>query len=855
MKLRTEYIIGKKTSKNWAGVYGYKPESAEKVDSLGVMYAVTRIDTGSKTFSSEKFAKLILDELQASYFEELDINSTMKRLEEACWKMKSRMDLILSREKELADSGIDMEMAICIFLKNYLYVVTIGESFVIIQRDGHIVNIAEALEDTNKSGFIKSGSLEILEEDRFMLATSKAFKSEEESSNILTDLNVDLLDTKEREGVSLMVIADEDLDWFEEEEPMATNVELYEDETLDETIEETDGVAIASASEMEEEMLAEEVSLAQEEIGEEEALENYDIDEDITQDQKNEQNLKSADEGQFSDRFLDGQGEDIAEKTTAIGGLMNKGMSMLDKGKSIAASKYTEVKNKRRGAADSEPVQVEDSESDVEHDESQDSKSPFGSIFHIVKGLVDKVFNHFRNNQTTYAYYIKNFLAKFKLLFVALRKWFKKNIIGKPEDRKFLNNRELKRNRWLFMIFILVGGIFLFTQVQAGINRSRENGRQAEAQRKIDEEFTPEYNAISTEVSANLNGNAADKQVILTRIDNLANTIELEKANTGLFPAKYDEILDNLIIQEDKLLLKERVDDDDVLIDISKSFQGVELSDFELLGDNLFITDKGQSAIYSYPKSGLGDLDIHISDSIEPFLIVANSLGEVIVYDKNSENSISKFDPKTIESLSRLPNTSLDSVGSLEEVAVFEGNDNLYEIRQNHQQIFKRARVGQEYAGGGAVFETANPPSWKVDAELANGVDIEAPFEVYVLATGLGVRRYFGGGPNQIDFQSFANFTLDDFENLKNGTALDVTNFGGTEGAGIMVVGVNGTEAKEGKLYVFDIFGETKQFRFKKQLVSGASSTLLKNIKEIQIDPVDNTLFVLDGNKVLRFYI
>ena len=95
MKLKPLFVVGKNNEKEWAGVYGYRPD--DSIDS-SELYAVIRVGSLSTTMPLEQIAKMLLDELQHSFYNQTDNKDDyIVRLENAAWKMKSQMDVIISR--------------------------------------------------------------------------------------------------------------------------------------------------------------------------------------------------------------------------------------------------------------------------------------------------------------------------------------------------------------------------------------------------------------------------------------------------------------------------------------------------------------------------------------------------------------------------------------------------------------------------------------------------------------------------------------------------------------------------------------------------------------------------------------
>jgi hypothetical protein len=171
MAIKADFITGKQSFGNWAGVYAFVPETGESKE----MFVSIRISVESDEFNLENAGKLLLDELQGIYFSDKKAyTDQVSRLENALWKMKGKMDYILSKEQSLMEKGLDIELAVCVYDDTFAYTAVIGESKIKIYRQEKLIDISDALSDAANSGFFKTGSLELDPEDRIFLITSKA---------------------------------------------------------------------------------------------------------------------------------------------------------------------------------------------------------------------------------------------------------------------------------------------------------------------------------------------------------------------------------------------------------------------------------------------------------------------------------------------------------------------------------------------------------------------------------------------------------------------------------------------------------------------------------------------------------
>ncbi len=844
MEIKTEYKIGKKTAKEWSGVYGYRPDIQADLLRLGSMYAVVRVASHSEDFAIEKFSKIVVEELQNAYFNDLvTYRSALQRLEESCWKMKSKIDLILSRESELADMGIDIEMAVVIIKEEYLYAATIGESKIFIYRESKAVDITSALVDNARTGFVKTASLQLEESDRICIATSKIAKNTEKIEESLSLLNVNIIGGKTpKSGFAAMLIANESEDWFMEK-PQEVLEEKVLDKTLNEDIdiksiaenEETDSKNFEQAPEVEEVLPKEKTANEDTSLTKLSELENFKEEEPFEFDQDTENTIEEDDkkESVFKSNLSKIKNK---VKSSLIGSKNFAAIKTLQV-KQFSASKISAVKAKFNPQ---KTVKTYSPEQDSSTEDTTNSR-PVNNKSTKVLEIPSKIKKYFESNQITYLYYVKKFLESVNSIFNKIWIVFQQEILGKPIDRRHIRTKgELSRNR-----YILIGSIIvLFVTGFVVINNAMIN---AESQRRIQENMDiletldSQVKNIKNKIIANQFASASEKQLTLTQLDELAAKARVQKEK-GFFTDEFTQVINEIQLQKDLLQKINAILQPEIIANLDTISSDVSTTDLEYAEGALFVADEGTDAIYKIiPEIGATP-EKFISNVVDPYILVKNIASEIIVYDKDINLSLGKFNTINAESLIRFPGITPPTFGTPKEAAIFSGNDLLYEIRPNHQQIFRREKLGDGYLSGGAVYEEGNPPNWKTAPELSDAIDIEVPFEIYALVEGLGLRRYLSGGENSIAFESFIDLSQEDYELMRSATALDV------EG-NIVVVG----DSISQKVLLFSIEDSPeRRLQLIKQYQYRGNENIFNDIKEIQVVPNDGKIFVLDGTRVIR---
>lgn len=805
MALKTEYLIGKITDTTWTGVYGNRPIDQEEFERLGEVYGVMRFSTDVEDFAIDTFAKVIIKSFEQAYFEDLkDYKSTLERLEESCWKMKAKMDMLLSREKELAEVGIDLEMALLVFKDKYLYAVVIGESKIFISREDNLVDITEGLIDTTKTGFIKSASLEILQEDKFALLTSKINSNFDEIENSINNLDISLLDNELNEGSSMMFIANESLEWNKNKEVEEIVSEEFVNQELEENIAQNHDFI-----EQDEELVEEDENFEQV------------LDEGLSQEKSEEL------EEDFDDEYEE-EGEKIgfAERLSSV--------------KDSLLSRF----NKK------DTAEIDEEDNTYEDEEQEEKGGIFNKVKSIVLGAYNGVRNHFKDNQTTYVHAINKVLENVKKLFREIKRQFDIHVLGKQLDRQRRAKRNIKRNRIIFAVVVFVVAIFLYNSFQ-GAQRNRREKKATEEVEVAVQTYESSLNQLKSQVSINQFSDAQTKNGIAASLNKLQADLNKEKTNItnnkdvrqkDIFGQRINTALMQIQSQQDLLMLFEEIDNPTIIADVASTYQSADVTDMVMSGNYILLADKARDVIYRVRNDASGSIEEFISSVTEPYLLTKNVAGEVIFYDNDRTAVAGKFNVEDASSVTRFTNMTPPSVGNVKSVAVYSGNDALYELRPQNNYVFRRDKVADGYATGGMPFQPTSASTWRVDDTFGRAIDIATPYEIYVLVTGLGLRRHSAGGENTLEANTYLNLLDDDREAIKSATAFDAT---------FKYVAVGDSVNK--RILFFEIIdNDQKSLRFIKQIGYRGNAGYLGNIKSITVNDETKTAYVLDGNRVLR---
>lgn len=829
MNLRTEFIIGKENANEWSGIYGYRPDNHDDYFKYGEIYAVIRLQTEVNDFALENFAKIILDDLQHNYFSNPDesrYDSIMELLEDSVWKMKSKMEIVLGREEEVMKKGLDMEMAVVAIVENSLYLAVVGESKVFILRDGNFVDISDALIDTKMTGFLRTGSLELAKEDRLAMLTSKVLTifDKEQLEVVMSELNINKAGKLNGiPGSSFMLLADENLTWNDA-------IESETDELLDSNLVSSDDIELPSEETNQEESLDEEVV----EVG----------------DQEDSQDSYISQVGEVGD----GLAEEALEQTDEIGEMVEEQSEQVDSSESDTDL----AEGLSQEGVDSESEYEDPQESSLEYDseyEGEDNvrgKTSNLDITGRLKGLKgvnskfskvqSKVSAHFDQNGGKYSSTLNRIKDKITSVISKLIALFKQEIVGQNVRRYSTDKkRKIKRNRIIFAIVMVVLVVFLFTSFKSAQARKREAKAKEEATLVLGD-LQERYTSIKNQIQSSAGLSAQQKQDIAASLSTLETDVKVQQNKSDLFETELDQLLTDISASQDSIFKIESFIQPQVVVDLGAQFTDASPSDLEYSNGSLFISDFTRNVIYRSAVELGSAPEVHISGLQAPTLLVKNSSGDIVVFDSTETSAVGKFSPGTAESLTRFPGLTPSEIGKVTEVAIYDGNNALYEIHQIHSKIFKRVDLGAEYAGGGAVNEVVAESNWKTSNELSKAIDIAAPYEIYTLVQGQGLTRYLGGGDNTVSFETFRDLMQEDYNAMANASSFDV-------GGQYLAIGIPSLK----KIMIFSIDDTPeKNMTLIKQFVYRGQENIFTDINEIKINDVDRKIYVLDNSKVLK---
>lgn len=860
MNIRTEFLVGKQKRAECSIVYGYRPEEEMNTTEL---FGVMRISSNSENIELEKLAKVLFEELQMSFYSSKN-DSTIVDLEDAVWKMKSKMDIVLSREDEIAKTGIDIEVGICVIEKHFLYAAVVGESKIFIKRGDSFVDISKGLIDTNMMGFVKTGSLKLEEDDRVCLCTSKASSLGNDFIELaLAELSLGKIENFRNEsGVALLILASEGLNWKKEDYGEVTPAvqeipHMGETQEKDFTPEE-DHIDTESQGET----ITEEGKRAEEYFDR--------IPEDFVKGEEDEPTTLEFDKGveHNGEHAVDDDVDNLANIPTRsafqviganLGKLKMGAVNKFGQLKSKVQEAREERKRKKEESAE-EATKLGEEEGEYITDENTNSyknlnnkgenevhQSKIVAFFSgVISGLKsfwkNKIAVLFKDNNKTYAKFLRDIGRRIQSFFGGIWEWFRREVIGTGDRRDvYLKSKRRKRNRWILIIAVIVIGIFLFVAIRNRQFALKEQERIDGVRAQVSDIQT-QVETLSNQVDTVKTQDDQTKTSYLSQLTNLTSTIETLKQQ-NLFLDDLSSVEIAIQASEDAVQFISPFTESQIISDFGKLYPDANLTDIVYLEGNLYISDVGRNNVYQL-GTALNSQPVQFATGFtQPQFLIKDIDNNLIFYDNDPTSSVGKISISENGKVTRYPGLSPSVIGKVTDAAIFSGNDALYEIHQNHQQIFKREKLDDTtYNTGGAVYDTNNPPNWRTDPEFGDAIDISVPYDIYVLIKGKGLRRYLAGGDNSLTYDNFVNFSRKDYDSLIGATCMDISG---------SYVAICDPLNKRVLLFTMDDSAQ-QNLTFIKQYVYRGNEAIFTSLKELAINDSGRSIYVLDGSKVER---
>lgn len=820
MDLKLVFSVGKKTDFEWPSVYGYRSDVTTDMESFEI-YAVINVNTKAKVNNIELISKNFFEDFQEIFTKNSNEKDYIKRIEDAFWKVKARIELLLSKEPEVASKGLDLEVCLGVRRDDILYVGVVGDARALVCREDKIVDITDGLIDISKAGFVKTGSIKLKPKDIIGLLTSKALKKIDTIREVMLELTeYKLKDLNDLVGSSVIILGSELLDW-KEIPPVVPNPKELPIEPIQKEITLLDIESKGKPNEI----VANKVEIQKKDL-----------------DQKNLKEIKKS------------AGPNIKNFFSKINSFRNK-MSIKFKAKND--SKEQEVENFQEYEF---PDFNEPSLKEIE-DLGYVEKNHGSKIIMVIKNISNSIlsviqafFVFIKKNDKTYIKIVKDFFNTI-LRFI---KWiilvFKREVIGIVDRRNYYRSEtKIKRNRIIFSVVTVLLILFLVAQVNSS-NRQRYEDLQLTGLMQEVDSLKARFEELDKELLTNTS--IDQRNSLALRLETLNNDVLKSKkiANNLVEEIKKGEEVISSITQlelsllnfKDRLFFVTVLRDEDVELvkDISQEISNAKLTDISFSNSTVFVTDQTNNSIYTISLNG--EMQEITSGLLQPFILVKEENGNIIYYDNSTDSAIGRIYVNEIGRIEKIPGLSFTEIGKVTSAGMYYGNGALYELRTSpNPYIFKRDKAGTGFVGGGANYVTINPPNWRSDPDFSSALDIAVPYEIYVLIPGQGIKRYLAGGDNDLSFAKYKNLLESDYKAMEKASSFDVK---------IKFMAVS--DPNNRRIMVFSIEDTPeKNLIFTKQFVYRGERNFFSGLEKIHLEELQTggfELYFIDSGKVIK---
>jgi DNA-binding beta-propeller fold protein YncE len=828
-RIDTEVKVGKPGNQNWSGVFGYPPETDPLKKVFGSMFAVMSIRS-EVDFDLTNLGGWLFDELQSAYFGEFKPAVELADFEKALHKVKTRVDTILEREAALAETGVDLEMAIAVVKGEVLYLAVVGESKIYIQREDNFAEVGSALIDGEMDGFMRTGSMYLTPGDSLLLATSDMANELDHVQSIMEKFDLDSAHVNR--GAALMVGYDHPEGAHVKETAAAVEIAEKIDESA--LVEET-GEVLA-----EEKPHAEKIDLG---LAEESTEIGSEIDDELETEELETPKpvvakVNEFDDGLDDDEEYEDEGPSFMEnmKPKVDQAKLQAGV-LFGKAKVGAAGLLAKISGKRQpGAIPGARSVAPAVRADLMEDEDE---LEFDDVHPAVRERQERAIaarasttdHEMPARRVASQSTIQTFLAN-------LVNSLKVNLLGlNGRSQMYLRGGRGKRNwKMLAVIGVVVAGV-LFLGIRKVVLDRDYQSQVLGAQTGISD-LNGRLDDLTTQVTTLSIGtqDPAAKAQTMTKLDALiADARELEDSKIFTSEAKLKSDTQNIISRarasQDQLANVVAFTQPQVVTDLGVNFQGVDVTKLTYSNGKVYVADKGRNVIYRMGTSLNSETTAFVNGLNAPYMLKAAPNGDLVVVDENADSAVATI---SIENgaVKRHTGLSKAKIGTLSAIDIWT-NEALYSINPVKQALLKQENV----AGNYSIPNDANP--WRSDPDFANTIDLAVDYWVYTLVRGKGFTRYLGGQPDEF---SFAGLMAADVAAIAQATAFDIT-------ATHLYV----ADPLNKRVLVFTKrTDDNKVLDFKQQFVYRGEGATFTKIKDIVANEETKKLYVLDGTQVIR---
>lgn len=418
--------------------------------------------------------------------------------------------------------------------------------------------------------------------------------------------------------------------------------------------------------------------------------------------------------------------------------------------------------------------------------------------------------------------FIKGIKPKTIRIWNVLKTFVVEKILGFKEGKIYLRGSGQKKSLRGIIILLVVVLLILFFSIRAISSKNKMDASKKEEETLLLQ--IDEYLSTASELKGT--------QTALNYINDAKSNLEKAKA-IGLLKEDEQQKEAKIKVLEDKFNKVVRVDDSILLAGLAGSYENVSTYDIDISGNYIYISDTDRAAIYrvSYDGGEVEEVLTKINGLSAPKSIKFDMEGNLIIFDSDKGLLKANMEEKTVE---QIPGLSVNSIGNVVQLEYYQNPDQseyIYYLINDTQQINRSQKLMSGFGFPEKRYESSefsNSRDFEIDMGSGNRVYVLTPSDP-------GIIRFMG------DLDPFDIQGLD--KSLKGSGGLETDDnylyFGDSANGRVVVTSKGRTDNPQiGDMIL--------------QYVYDSDKGLMRDIKDLKVDNGNKTMFLLDGNNILK---
>jgi len=715
------YFIGESLPHNWATVYNYKPQTTEILEDKGEIFAVISL-IAPPTFNAVTAGNLLVDCLHESYFENKK-KGILDALDSAILSTQTRLSELLAHEDKIGEEGVDLNITTVVIRKSEIYFANYGSNKILLlpyETSTQVIDISASLRDPFGKGIIKIGSSFLQPDQRFILLTSNAELEIEKvdlisSLSSFNDLRFKNYEFSKTEEIAIFMLG--------------INLNLTDNSVdINSPISSTiNSVAINPPVEV---LPEDELNNGDNQSELEEMVETT----EMTETTETTAPLDDGDEGNLVEtEVIESESADSLKETTLAEKLSPRLKIVREKIKT--GLQNIPIYYKKLVAAYQKRQEIKKLQSLREKaaDDTNSSELP-GQVTASSRTDVDNLagLTPVNTNNITIKVIADKIINNFKIVIIRIKNYVQQDLIERTDKGIRVRKTSLSFRILAFLIVVIcIVGVYSVIR-QSAISRDRNNKLLAAEDKLTSITHNIDTIESSPVVTSHAFGDIPQREELLTQIA----TVQAKfTADLNLIPGKDVSTQQSRLSNLKDITLKLLKADFTLFTDVGNTFEG-KVSDFLVLGQNVYILDKMKGKIYRQPIRG-GNAEVVIDGLNSPAKFAADGDGNLVVYDSGGSGGVLALVNPVTKSITRFNNLTSAKLPEPSAVSVYQTNNNFYLVAPGLTKVLQTYKVGKSY---GNPISRASDPSY-IDlrgVKILNGRIVILAGSVGLVEIGVG---------------------------------------------------------------------------------------------------------------------